>query len=83
MLAWQLKTEESNRIVSSVEETTGRISNNPSEINDAFKKYYRGLYTAQPSNDMSAIDSFHPPINLLSLSNELSESMSKPFKYLN
>lgn len=79
VLAWQLKTEESKRAVNGIEVAPGKISNNPTEINDAFRKYYSDLYTAQPSGDGTAIDYFLSKLNLPCLSAEDSEFVSKPF----
>ena len=59
VLAWQLKREENKKVINEIELTTGRISSNPNEINEAFKNYYKDLYTAQSTGDIAT--SLHVP----------------------
>ena len=79
VLAWQLKTEESKQTINAIETRSKVITHNPTEINEAFKKYYMDLYTSQAHGDLSKMDSFLFSIDLPCLSEEDRESMEKPF----
>ncbi len=79
VLAWQLKTEESKRTINAIEKPSKVITYNPTEINEAFKKYYMDLYTSQSHGDLSKMESFLSSIDLPYLSEEDRESLEKPF----
>lgn len=57
VLAWQLKKEETQRAINSIETENG-VTGNPKEINDCFKNYYSALYKSESPDDLGMIDSF-------------------------
>ena len=76
VLAWQLKAEESKWTINTIETLTNKISFDPTEINDTFKKYYEDLYTSQSSDDLSLLSLLSQPP--MPVRGQLSEQFSVP-----
>uniref|UniRef100_A0AAR2INH7 Reverse transcriptase domain-containing protein n=1 Tax=Pygocentrus nattereri TaxID=42514 RepID=A0AAR2INH7_PYGNA len=44
LLAWRIKKMQSERAINSIKTSSGRITVDPSEINDSFRQFYENLY---------------------------------------
>lgn len=78
VLSWQLKAEESSRIINAIQTDTGSVSYNRMEINDAFKQFYTDLYTSELPKDLAKIDEFLSTTELPKLDQE-DQELDSPF----
>ena len=49
MLAWRIKKIRSERAINGITTQSGKISNNPQDINNTFKEFYHSLYRSECS----------------------------------
>lgn len=51
LLAWKIKKSQSERAINSIKTSLGKVTVDPSEINDSFRQFYENLYKT---------DCYHP-----------------------
>lgn len=70
LLAWQIKKQEAERAISSIELPDGRISVDPLEINDNFASFYQLLYTSEASDSIGDRVAFLSELKIPQISEE-------------
>lgn len=73
LLAWQIKKEETNMAIYTIQKDD-TFTSNPREINEAFLSYYQSLYTSQGCNTVS-IQHFLDKLVLPTLSDDKKERL--------
>lgn len=58
LLAWRIKKIESERAINGITTQSGGITNDPQDINNAFKDFYQSLYRSESSVDFVDRDAF-------------------------
>lgn len=77
LLAWRLKTIQTNRAINSVTLDSGENVVDPIEINNAFAKYYETLYKSQYPDSENVLNQFLDQLQFPALSEETKNKLDE------
>lgn len=75
LLAWRIKKIRSERAINSIITQTGVMSNDPQDINNAFKEFYQSLYRSECSSASAHRDTFLNHLQFEMLTEEVKEGL--------
>ncbi len=78
VLAHQLRQQNAERSILTINNDLGIKLTNPVEINQRFREYYSQLYTSESSKDESLFDSFFNKLNLPTIDQESTLNLESP-----
>lgn len=70
LLAWRIRQQQTERAISYIEDDKGNLITDPTEINNAFQRFYEKLYSSEWSSDSDKQNLFLNNLNIPRISEE-------------
>lgn len=77
LLAWWIKKIQSERAINNIKTPSGKVTVDPSEINDSFRQFYENLYTSDCCHTSEEQDLFLDQLQFQTLTEDTQQELDR------
>lgn len=77
LLAWRIKKIQSERAINNIKTPSGKVTVDPSEINDSFRQFYENLYTSDCCHTSEEQDLFLDQLQFQTLTEDTQQELDR------